>query len=297
MYHDNFALYTLVNTPDPRPTHDIITRFMHPSNLRPNLVVGGAGADLVNQIWYRMELAPAEIIDTESYYDLIDEIEYKIGGQVIEKYTGTSLRLNSRYEPKSQCSWSPQNEIIFPLCLCAKNLPLICLAYHEVRVDIKLSHKVKDILKSHSFEVEHVYLPQPDRKTIARSSHELAVLQKFAFKNQLTDTIRGRIHDIALRSTCPLLSCTLVLKMKSGEVIKNKKSAIMLSKAIPLEYYGGVPEENTYYFPPLNLYVDPSINELGFEYEFVKETCDVEILVRQENILRIEYGMGGLRHP
>jgi hypothetical protein len=261
------------------------------------MVVGGAGADLVNQMWYKLELAPAEIIDTESYYDLIDEIEYKIGGQVIEKYTGTSLRLNSRYEPKSQCSWSPQNEIIIPLCPCAQNLPLICLAFHEVKVDIKLSHKVKDILKSHSFEVEYVYLPQPDRKTIARSSHDLAVLQKFAFKNQLTDTIRGRIHDIALRSTCPLLSCTLVLKMKSGEVIKNKKSAIMLTKAIPREYYGGVPEENTYYFPPLNLYVDPSINELGIEYEFVKDKCDVEILVRQENILRIEYGMGGLRHP
>ena len=73
----NFALYTLVNNPDPRLTHDIITRSMHPSNLRPILVVGGAGADLVNQIWYKMDLAPAGIIDTESYYDFIDEIEYK----------------------------------------------------------------------------------------------------------------------------------------------------------------------------------------------------------------------------
>jgi hypothetical protein len=243
-----------------------------------------------------MEFAPAEIIDTESYYDLIDEIEYKIGGQVIEKYTGTSLLLNSRYDPKAKCSWSPQNEIVFPLCLCTQNLPLICLAYHEVRVDIKLSQKVKGILKSHSFEVEHVYLPQPNRKTIARSSHELTVLQKFAFKNQ-PGLIKGRVQDIALRSACPLLSCTLVLKMKSGDVIKNKKSAIMLSKAIPREYYGGVPDENTYYFPPLNLYVDPSIIELGFEYEFVKDECDVEILIRQENVLRIEYGMGGLSQP
>ena len=132
---------------------------------------------------------------------------------------------------------------------------------------------------------------------MARSSHELAVLQKFAFKNQLTDTIKGHIHDIALRSACPLLSCTLVVKTKSGEVIRNKKSAIMLSKAIPLEYYGGVPDEHTYYFPPLNLYVDPSINELGFEYEFVKDKCDVELLIRQENILHIEHGMGRLRHP
>ena len=32
MNHDNFALYTLVNTHDPRPTHDIITRSMYPSN-------------------------------------------------------------------------------------------------------------------------------------------------------------------------------------------------------------------------------------------------------------------------
>ena len=169
MINDNFGLFTITRNNDQQPALDIITRSVNTLNLNPKIVLGGVGADLVNQIWYKIEFAPAELINVESYYDLIEEIELTIGGQIIEKYSGTLLLLNSQYDKNSQCSWSSQHEIIFPLCTCTKNLPLLSLAFHKVIISIKLSNKIKDILKSHSFEVEYIYLPQDKRRIVAQN--------------------------------------------------------------------------------------------------------------------------------
>ena len=119
---------------------------------------------------------------------------------------------------------------------------------------------------------------------------KINVLQKFAFKNQIGN-IKGNIYDIALKSNSPLLSCTLLLKSKDDDILAiNKKSAIMLSRAIPREYYGGDPAENTYYFPPLNI----PMADVQVEFEFEKEKCDVEILIRMSNVLKIADGMARL---
>jgi hypothetical protein len=217
----------------------IASQPLHPENNNPCAAIGRQG-DLLKTIWYKIVLdSPLP----DNPYDIIEDIEYIIGGAIIEKYSGTSLEIISQYDPKAKCSISG-NTIVFPLLLSTSGelaLPLICLAFHEVKIDIKLSRNIK--IKSHSFEIAYVYLDFEERRRLCHNNlpHEYNITQKFSIKKQATcyaagqtikipikiNHMRNKIRDIAFKIT-PLTKSAVIPYIDHDGLTENPKDAFML---------------------------------------------------------------------
>lgn len=372
---DNYGLLQLVNCPHANPVRtlwlpparnpctnsssDIVSHPLHPENTNPCIAIGRSG-DLIKTVWYKLTLAgPAP----ENPYDLLEEIEYTIGGQVIEKYSGTSLEIISHYSQNAKVSKSG-NTLVFSLFLCTSGelaLPLICLAFHEVKLSIKLRRDTK--IDKHSVETAYVYIDTDERRRLCinQQPRYYQITQKFSIKRQVTcfqaaQTIKipirskhltNRIRDVAFKitplatkpvqldhdglagnakdafmlmlleridqlenrlspkNTEPLVSATFVFSTTSGNTIKYTQDAAMLKHAIPREQYAIENNENVYYLSfdhtPTQLYSASSLCVSGIvlevELELVPGRYELEILVRQDNVLTITSGMGSLKYP
>lgn len=343
---------------------DIVSHPLHPENTNPCTAIGRNG-DLLKTVWYKLTLAGPI---PENPYDLLEEIAYTIGGQLIEKYSGTSLEMMSHYEPKAKVSVSG-NTLVFPLCLCTSGelaLPLICLAYHEVKLSIKLRRDTK--VEKHALETTYVYLDTDERRRLtqgmSQEPRQYHITQKFSIKRQATCYgpaikipissihLRNRIRDLAFKITPlakpaalippldhdgltedpkdafmlmlleridqlenrlspakpaePLVSATFVFSTTtSNTTIKHRQDAAMLKHAIPREHYSLENNESVYYMPfdhtPTQLYSSSSLClrniALEIELELVPGTYNIEVLLRQDNVLTITSGMGSLRYP
>jgi hypothetical protein len=225
---------------------EVVSFPLHAVNAEPRLVVSMCG-DVLGGVWYRLKLGGSRPVPDDAY-DLIREVRLGIGGQVVERFSGSALGLLARHDPKAACSRLGK-ELAFPLRLCASRLPLVALAYHEVVVDLALVAGIE--VDEHSYEVAYVSLDDAERRALARlTPHRLAVTQKLSLRRRVHSPrpvrlaldlpeLRNRVPDVALRvvkddgrMTDDLLSCALVCRYPGlREEVRYGLDAIMLGRA------------------------------------------------------------------
>ena len=229
---------------------EVVSFPLHAGNAEPRLVVSRRG-DVLGGVWYRLKLGGSRPVPDVAY-DLIREVRLSIGGQVVERFSGSALGLLARHDPKAACSRLGR-ELAFPLRLCASRLPLVALAYHEVVVDLALVAGIE--VASHSYEVAYVSLDDAERCALTRlTPHRLAVTQKLSLRRRFVvhsprpvrlaldlPELRNRVRDVAFRvddedddGGDPLLSCALVCRYPGlREEVRYGMDAIMLGGGHP----------------------------------------------------------------
>eukprot|EP00798_Chlamydomonas_sp_ICE-L_P009268 gene9268-16419_t len=118
--------------------------------------------DMVGDFFMRFTSSQVYKVDDESLMsDAIESVEYKIGGQVIERYSGAALGMLATFDPRARPSFQRESgrqgggdgqamEVVMPLRLCTSTgsthnyLPMIRLRYHEVKVQVHFSRFVED---------------------------------------------------------------------------------------------------------------------------------------------------------
>ena len=125
-------------------------------------------ADLLAGVWYRVELRHVP----DDVYGLVESVTFTIGGQVIEQYSGYTLQMLSTFDKKASVSvHRGSNVVIFPLRLCTSvdthsYLPLCCLCYHRVDIDIRLGATAAVI--RHCMLNDYVFLEAAEKQKAAR---------------------------------------------------------------------------------------------------------------------------------
>ena len=200
---------------------EVVSFPLHAVNAEPRLVVSMCG-DVLGGVWYRLKLGGSRPVPDDAY-DLIREVRLGIGGQVVERFSGSALGLLARHDPKAACSRLGR-ELAFPL---------------RIEVD------------EHSYEVAYVSLDDAERRALARlTPHRLAVTQKLSLRRRVHSPrpvrlaldlpeLRNRVPDVALRvvkddgrMTDDLLSCALVCRYPGlREEVRYGLDAIMLGRA------------------------------------------------------------------
>jgi len=193
----------------------------------------------MKNLWYRLTLKSC----IDNPYTLLEEIEFKIGGNTIEKFTGVSLEILAQFDHKAMYSQSG-NTIVFPLSICTTALPIICLAYHELTISIKLSKEAQ--LESHVLEIAYVYLDTNERRELIQNVNALPyvypITQKFYVKKChvicsegkpikipiTSNYLSNRIRDIAFKITPIGGTGSTDMKLDHDGIAANDKEAFLL---------------------------------------------------------------------
>jgi len=164
-------------------------------------------SDLVRDVWYVVTLHDVP----DDVYGLIESVEFTIGGQVIERYSGFALKMLATFDKKAVASVmsgeTPDGiTVAIPLRLCTSDdtayLPLICLAYQEVvvRVTPSAGHNA---LK-HSLFVDHIMLGTDVHTRIRDVERDMRVTAK----HSLSYTVDALL-DTPNRIVVPLVAPAL----------------------------------------------------------------------------------------
>eukprot|EP00798_Chlamydomonas_sp_ICE-L_P000402 gene402-1798_t len=162
--------------------------------------------DMVGDFFLRFTSSQVYEIDDESLmYDAIESVEYKIGGEVIERYSGAALRMLATFDPRARPSFQRESgrygggdlmqphvdamEVVMPLRLCTSTgsthnyLPLIRLRYHEVKVQVHFSRFVEDPRLFASY----VLLDNDERRALCHTPQvDLRIFQKMSLSRVVT---------------------------------------------------------------------------------------------------------------
>lgn len=192
--------------------------------------------DLVGEIWYEVEL---ENFGNSDIKNIIDKIKITIGGEVIESYNSKALNIISLFDKKAKFSID-KNNIVFPLRFCTsvdshQYLPSISLAFHQVRVCIKLHETVK--VKYHCLNVQYINLDSYERGEKARNKH----LYSLTTKHTLTKEFKVKEEQeilCLLDSTCAGIKVSGFRKSPSkvAEILYKPLRDIIIDTNIDFEW-------------------------------------------------------------
>jgi hypothetical protein len=263
----------------------------------------------------------------QNQYDLIKQITYEIGSNIIEQFSGKTLEMIATFDRHAQYSVSGK-KIVFPLRLCTaarmdKFLPLISLVYHDVKIKFEFRTQVLS-KKLHltcvaldSDERRHFAQNPRDLKLTLKKMHYFSVestgpplkidlpFAKMALRDMIISIIRSSDDDEEDEHE-PLIGAKISFKGPNYKGIDRQAflDGNMLRNVIPKANYG-VSESRFYFlqFDPTPLEVEPGgIWDLG-KIELVKIRLHlilipgkykIEILTRSYNMLRVKSGYGTL---
>lgn len=215
--------------------------------------------DLINRMYLKVII---EGVDTKGSnfawvkrlgHAIIDQVEIRIGGSVIDRQYGTWLDIwyeLARYGDLERgydimigdvpemtnynnCA-KPEYELFIPLKFwfnrhVGLSIPLIALQYHEVVLDVNFSKLESLIIRDCNFKnldiriknasvlVDFIYLDTEERKRFATVGHEYLVEQLQVNEEQLTD-IKSRF---VLNFEHPVKE--LIWALKNGNYLSNKQ--------------------------------------------------------------------------
>eukprot|EP00798_Chlamydomonas_sp_ICE-L_P009252 gene9252-16402_t len=157
--------------------------------------------DMVGDFFMRFTSSQVYEVDDESLmFDAIESVEYKIGGQVIERYSGAALGMLATFDPRARPSFQRESgrqgggdgqamEFVMPLRLCTSTgsthnyLPMIRLRYHEVKVQVHFSRFVEDPRLFASC----VLLDTDERRALCHTPEvDLCIFQKMSLSRVVT---------------------------------------------------------------------------------------------------------------
>ena len=217
-------------------------------------------------------------------FELIERVEYVIGGSVIESYTGKTLAAVATFDRRARPS-VVGNVVVLPLRLCTSAacstwLPLISLRFHEVVLRVTTPARLlSSVVVSRALHVEYACLDTEERRKLAQTEHELIVNPKMSaeftldmgedienIENidvDLTPWLAGVVLRDLVVEICPVVpGCgtvsEIVLRSERGELMR--LDAAMAARAVPRSRYGiDAFDEGrfVYYLPFDNAPADP----------------------------------------
>lgn len=273
--------------------------------------------------------------DENNLYDIIKSVNLSIGGQLIEKYSGDTLRILASFRKKTKVMVSHlangQKQIMFPLSLCTEDthIPLVALAYHKVRIGVELIESAKSNLKRKSLYINYICLDTNERRVIStpRNPWQYRIFQKKEHKVTLTSNGPDTEHKIvipkymdAMRELIVLLkpktTITVeepVIKMQlnfNDNVAKDFRDEaddpMIYRKVIPRLYYDIDNNNELMYFmsfdhTPLDRRCSGCLNQtddgMTLRMQLVSGEYEVCIVSRCFNVLEIRTGMATLKWP
>ena len=287
-------------------------------------------SDLMGHIWYEITI-PEPLKQPNDAFDIIEYIEYTIGGQLIESYSGQALRMLAVFDKHARPSIC-SNTIVFPLRLCNCYdthlfLPLVCLACHDVKLKIKLADHVVPV--KHQLHITYITLDTEERRQLAcvLPRLQLRITQKQSLMDRISVEGADKPIKIPLTMKRPLRDLVVLLKPKrhcevdpmismhmliggyddAGKPVmfkrQNPLGSVMTRHVIPRQYYDVENNDDYIYFMPfdhmpLSTQSTASLNMAKLLTELVLNlhpgAYDVHILLRFNNILNICSGMAGL---
>ena len=219
-------------------------------------------------------------------FELIEHVEYVIGGSVIESYTGKTLAAVATFDRRARPS-VVGNVVVLPLRLCTSAacstwLPLISLRFHEVVLRVTTPARLlSSVVVSRALHVEYACLDTEERRKLAQTEHELIVNPKMSaeftldmgedienIENidvDLTPWLAGVVLRDLIVEICPQPGTTgqisvseIVLRSERGELMR--LDAAMAARVLPRSRYGiDAFDEGrfVYYLPFDNAPADP----------------------------------------
>jgi hypothetical protein len=138
--------------------------------------------DLMGEVWCHVTMS--SVPDDAHVFDLIDEVTYEIGGQLIEQYNGAALKMLALFDARARPTIRG-NVVIFPLRLCTSAntrvyLPLICLRFHEVKIGVKIANACDATQRvlSKKLVISYIACDTNERRTRCQSPHDVHITQK-----------------------------------------------------------------------------------------------------------------------
>jgi Major capsid protein N-terminus len=252
----------------------------------------GRNGDLMSQCHLKLELVSIHSYQSiDNIFDLIEEVRYESGGQLIERFNGDCMRAESAYDSQAK-PIIDKSTVIIPLHLCTGKreetyLPLICLRFHEVLVFVKLKDEYQSTVLKKSMLVSYVALDALERRLMVRSPKSFTIHPKtlIADRRPFKGTacvpigLSSRVRDIIVVSDKPLK--TLQLLMRPDVSRFDVKEACIFQKLFAQRYYG-LPcnDQHIYFMPfdstPLSVNVSGSLNFRDMGDATMKITPDNE---------------------
>ena len=138
--------------------------------------------DLMGECFFHVELdGPASRLSDP--FELLERVEYVIGGAVVESYAGRALAAVATFDRLARPS-VVGNVVVLPLRLCTSAasstwLPLVCLRFHEVKVRLTTPARLLGGVVSRTLHVETACLDSDERRRVCMADHhELRVHPK-----------------------------------------------------------------------------------------------------------------------
>ena len=162
--------------------------------------------DLIHRVYVEVEYDGANSLAVNAF-QLIDEVELEIGGQLIDRHYGEWMNVwtelthsDSKWTQLERLTNSSGSKDYIPLqfSFCRNPglaLPLIALQYHEVKLNFRVAEADKvtaggstPVIKQACLYVDYLYLDTDERRRFAKSSHEYLIEQTQAI---LDNSITG----------------------------------------------------------------------------------------------------------
>ena len=220
--------------------------------------------DLMGECFFHVELdGPASRLSDP--FELLERVEYVIGGAVVESYAGRALAAVATFDRLARPS-VVGNVAVLPLRLCTSAasstwLPLICLRFHEVKVRLTTPARLLGGVVCRTMHVETACLDADERRRMCMADHhELRVHPRASaeFRVDLEPPLGGRavadvdlapwLGDTAVRDliveVCP---CGAGLRKTwqpvseisvHSQVERMRLDAAMAGRAVPRHQYG-----------------------------------------------------------
>ncbi len=150
--------------------------------------------DLIHKIYVEVEYSSIGQGFQNSAFELIDEVQLEIGGQLIDRQYGEWMNIWCELT-HSESKWKQLQKIIegdvnktkqyiplqFNFCRdIGVALPLIALQYHEVKISFRVTQKNTGSsaeIKQACVYVDYIYLDSEERRRFAQNTHEYLIEQ------------------------------------------------------------------------------------------------------------------------
>ena len=264
-------------------------------------------------------------------YDILERVEFLIGGSIIESFSGRSLAALATFDLRARASVLGR-VVVLPLRLSTLDLPMISLGFHEVVVVVETREIGIDI-ESMSLDVEFVVLGYENKKSAASQSHHaMRVHPKTSaiFRCNRGDlkefdidllpwldgvAVRDLIVEVrpmnSIRPDHEFMNSRIEeISILLGEHELLRLSAAMASRAIPkykymidefdkerFMYYLSFDHDPTTPIGTAMLRMHANDPVLRILFDKPCDECDIIITARTFNVLYVAAGMGGLKFP
>lgn len=226
--------------------------------------------DLMADCYLRFQLGSDDKVNTDTILNMIEDVRYEVGAtHVLDSFNGDCMRARFLHDTDAKPIISKEGDIVvLPLRLSTSlrrntYLPLICLAFDQVKIIVKL--KDPTYYNKMTLLVEYIGLDTMERRSMCENLHTYRIFprmyqddnssgkKKFDIGLLLDQTIR----DIIIVSKRPLTKIRLTINGHNRYKIDD---AFIFQKFYARKY--GIQDNDDYiYFMPFdNTITEPIVN-------------------------------------